>query len=965
MRKLFSLSVLIFAMCIGAWAGDAKVITTEASAAEAGCRLTVEQLHALFNTGKRFAFVNTNASARGWHTFGGGRTAELTKDQLYSVSSGSANGYWRVKNYAGVMLTQAASTVVFSANTKALDWQIPQDGGSTMYGDEYQFRFQNTSGQNYRVEYKDFGNFAGDWAHYVAYGPFYVVNIEAKCGEEVIGNYVGAICTEGTLTLNAPDVEGYYPLQTTQQIEVSKDMTVTIEYSSFNSGDPSEVNLTPWPTAMKVFDTYFTLPDSYGISLEGIPAGELREKAQAEAEAFIAQIAKTTDKQGAVSSETTTVTLTENSALSAEAYNLNISETGISIEASTATGFYYGLLTIRKMMPSNVLAGVEGDAGTDYAIPCVDIQDEPRFGFRSFMLDCSRHFFEVEELKRMLDVMAMYKMNTFHWHLTDDQGWRAEIKKYPKLTTVGATAPDCRMTDFENGTYWLGHPYGPYFYSQEQMREIVEYAAERHIEVIPEIEMLGHSVAAMVAYPEFSCNPTAKRQVWTNGGVSSDVVNVAKPEAMQFYKDIVDELCEIFPGKYFHIGGDECPTTAWENNAECKALLQEKGFSSFRQIQSWFTNEISGYIASKGKRTIVWNESITAGGSDLELVKEHNPVIMCWMPAQGGAQKAASIGLDAVITEYHSSTSAASGAGGYYINRKLSNHPSELDGAGSGDDTAEGCYKYVPVQNNNNNVIGVQATFWCEWVGVPEYLEYLALPRLICVAEAGWTPENRKDWDSFVDRMLVDTQILDYGNYTYSQHWMPGYVPPKIETVEIVADGLTEYTFDNQSKDRATCLADNEGTLSGQATECTSFVLEPADAEDTYYIKSTVSGKYLYASSSASGTMVTLSTEKTAWTFDFETMPKYVAICSAENPNVALNNNVNNATNVRLFAHGASNGASFYEMVLTKEGDPTAINTVDAENAPVPAVYYDAQGRRQAPGAKGILLGKGVKVLRK
>ena len=741
-------------------------------------------------------------------------------------------------------------------------------------------------------------------------------------------------------------------------------MKVTINYSAYTSGDPSEVNLTPWPTAMRVFDTYFTLPDSYSISLAGIATDVLRDSTEIEANAFIAQIAKTTDKQGALSTEASTITLTQNTALGAEAYNLDITEAGINIEASTATGFYYALLTIKKMLPSNVLAGVKGEADADYTIPCVSIQDEPRFGFRSFMLDCSRHFFEVAELKRMLDVMAMYKMNTFHWHLTDDQGWRAEIKKYPELTKSGATAPDCRITDFENGTYWLGKPYGPYFYTQDQMREIVAYAAERHIEVIPEIEMLGHSVAALVAYPQFSCDPGAKRQVWTNGGVSTDVVNVANPDAVQFYKDIVDELCEIFPGRYFHIGGDECPTTAWEKNKQCQELLQEKGFTSYRQIQSWFTNLISGYIASKGKRTIVWNESITAGGSDLNLVKEHNPVIMCWMPAQGGAQKAASIGLDAIITEYHSSTSAASGAGGYYINRKLSNHPSELDGAGAGDDTAEGCYKYVPVQGGINNVIGVQATFWCEWVGVPEYLEYLALPRLICVAEAGWTPEARKDWNSFVDRMVIDTKILDYGKYNYSQHWMPGYVPPKIETVDIVADGLTEYTFDNQSKDRPTSLADNGGKLNGQATECTPFVLEPASAEGTYYIKSTVSGKYLYASSSASGTMVTLSTQKTAWTFDWETMPKYVAICAADNSSVALNNNVNNDTHVRLFGHAASNGASFYTMTLTKEGDPNAVNSAEDATIEAATPSYDLLGRPANSDSRGIIITRGAKILK-
>lgn len=964
MRKIFSFIMSLALAITGAWADESKVITTESSAVEAGSRLTVEQLHSLFNTGKRFAFVNTNASARGWNTFGGDRTQSLLAEQLYTVTKGSAEGYWYVKNYAGQFLTQAASSVTFAPKGPGFDWQIPQEGGSSMYDGEYQFRFQNTQGQNYRVEYKDFGSFAGDWAHYVAYGPFYVVSVKAKCGDKFLGTYPGVICTEGTLNLTAPDIEGYYAVTPSQQLEITADKTVTIEYAAYNSGNPSDVNLTPWPTSMRVFDSKYTLPDIFGINLEGIATAELKEAVLAEANKFISNIKETTDKIGKLSDEEAAIMLTENSALGDEAYNLNITEAGIGIEAKTAAGFYYALLSIQKMMPAHVLAGLKATEAVDYAIPCVQIQDDPRFEFRSFMLDCSRHFFEVEELKRMLDIMAIYKMNTFHWHLTDDQGWRAEIKKYPKLTTVGATAPDCRITDFENGTYWIGKPYGPYFYTQDEMREIVAYAAERHIEVIPEIEMLGHSVAAMVAYPEFSCNPSANRQVWTNGGVSTDIVNVANPAAVQFYKDIVDELCEIFPGRYFHIGGDECPTTAWEKNADCQNFLQEHGFSNYRQIQSWFTNLISGYIASKGKRTIVWNESITAGGSDLDLVKEHNPIIMCWMPAQGGASKAASIGLDAIITEYHGSTSAASGAGGYYINRKLSNHPSELDGAGAGDDTVEGCYKYVPVQGGQTNVIGVQATFWCEWVGVPEYLEYLALPRLQAVAEAGWTPENRKDWNSFVDRMLIDTKILDYGNYTYSQHWMPGYVPPKIETCAIIADGLTEYTFENQSKDRPVSLADDNGTLNGQASECTPFVLEPANADTTaFYIRSTVSGKYLYASASTSGTAVTLSTKKSAWTFDWETMPKYVAICLADNPTVALNNNINNTTHLRLYGHAASNGASFYTMTLTKEADPTGI-TITTTAIPTLSQSYDIMGYRAASGIRSIKIINGKKVLK-
>lgn len=374
--------------------------------------------------------------------------------------------------------------------------------------------------------------------------------------------------------------------------------------------------------------------------------------------------------------------------------------------------------------------------------------------------------------------MAIYKMNVFHWHLTDDQGWRAEIKKYPRLTTIGATSHNCRITDFEHGTYWTNEPYGPYFYTQDDMRELVAYAAERHINILPEVDMPGHFCAAMAAYPEYSCNPKGEHTLPTHqGGVWNDVMNVSNPRAVQFVKDIIDELCNIFPYPYFHIGGDECPTTAWENNAECKALVEQLGLPNFRHLQSRFINEISGYLKAKGRTTVMWNESVTAKGADLNLVKEHNPLVMSWHPCQEGVRTATELGLNAIVTEYHAKAPGESGWGGYYINRRPSNAADVPDGAGYGDDTVEGCYKYVPVpstlpSNQAARVNGVQATFWCEWVGVPEYLEYLLLPRLVAVAEAGWTPESKKDYEDFVRRMTKDTRMFDLGGYNYHKHWM-------------------------------------------------------------------------------------------------------------------------------------------------------------------------------------------------
>ena len=604
--------------------------------------------------------------------------------------------------------------------------------------------------------------------------------------------------------------------------------------------------------------------------------------------------------------------------IAAEGYILDITEDGIVLEASTSDGVYYAMQSLLRLLPPNVILGKPGETGTVYSLPVCRIEDEPRFSYRGFMLDVSRHFFTVEQIKKMLDLMAIYKMNVFHWHLTDDQGWRAEIKQYPLLTSKGAerrSSYDTPITRVEeNGqVYWTGEgaqtnrPYGPFYYTQEEMKDVVRYAAERHIDVLPEVDMPGHFVAALHAYPQFSCHPDHAPEVWITGGVSTDVLNVANPKAVQFAKNIITELCEIFPYPYFHIGGDECPTSQWETNAQCQEKLRQLGKSSYRALQTEFIREINEHLATLGKKIFCWNESVTDNGADLDLMKQSGATIMCWNPCQAGAAKAASLGLDAIITEW--------GSGCYYINRRQSNDYGEPTGAGYGGDDVAGTYNYVPVPSNVSaqaakHYIGVQATFWAEHVSSNEYLEYAALPRFMCIAEAGWTPQEMKNWPSFVRRMTVDTKMLDLGGYIYARHWMEGYVPRQAPA-PVIADGST-VTFTNKSADRGQCLADADGTLNGQGSACTQWTLEAAPGENRYYIRSNVSGKYLYSPNGNSGTQVELSTDKTAWAFDTSTIPGYVAICYESTSGNAVNNNVSNATRTRLFAHGTGNGASFW-----------------------------------------------------
>ena len=533
----------------------------------------------------------------------------------------------------------------------------------------------------------------------------------------------------------------------------------------------SKINLTPVPKQMTVGNGNLTLPQEFAISTNGI------SDAAAEATKFANLFNKVTGYNVTVTDNgdafITMQAYNGNEELGNEGYTLDITTTGIAITANSANGFYYAFQSIKKMLPANVMAEVKDESITQYSLPVVSIVDAPRFEWRGFMLDVSRHYFTTDEIKRMIDVMSYYKMNRFHWHLTDDQGWRFEVKKYPRLTTVGATRNNSWSVDPEYGGYYIDEPYGPYFYTQDECRDIVAYAAERHIDVVPEVEFPGHSCAVNAAYPEFSCWPDGAHSVQVNGGIFNDVLNVANPHAVQFVKDVIDEVIEVFPYHQIHIGGDETPTTAWQNNDECKALMQKMGYSNIRELQSHFVRDISDYVTQKEgdkKRTVImWNESLTASGTNEELIKGTGGMMMCWESGQVQpcARKAAEYGMTSVITPW----------GPYYINRKQSTAPGEPTGAGYGDDTVQKTYNYVPVPADvpaelQKYYIGVQGTFWTEHVQSNYLLEYLALPRLIAIAETGWTPAAKKNFSDFQQRITKDTLLLNYNNYEYGRHYI-------------------------------------------------------------------------------------------------------------------------------------------------------------------------------------------------
>lgn len=452
--------------------------------------------------------------------------------------------------------------------------------------------------------------------------------------------------------------------------------------------------------------------------------------------------------------------------LAQEEYKLTVTNSLVTIKAAKPIGFYYALQSIRQLMPPALAAVKPDDNVTKWSIPAITVADKPRFEWRGFMLDCGRHFFDKNEIKRVLDIMSTYKMNRFHWHLTEDQGWRIEIKKYPKLTEIGSKRKYSQIWSDPEGVYHDYIPYGPYFYTQEDIKEVVAYAKERFIEIIPEIEIPGHLQAAMAAYPEFSCTPTATHEVWTDYGISSDVLNVGNPKALTFVKDILNEVTSLFPYKYIHIGGDECPTAAWQNNSQCKALLDSLGSTNYRDLQTYIFKNIENYLATKEnpadrRRVIAWNETL---GGDLT---GSNVTIMAWTGAEAASKTAASKGLDVIMTPQIP----------YYINRKQSAGSNEPFSQGSGSETLEVVYAYEPVPSDATAAQlpyykGVQANFWSEHVFQNSVLEYLMLPRIAAVAESGWTPKANKSFSDFVARIRQDSTLYQLNGWDYGKHYM-------------------------------------------------------------------------------------------------------------------------------------------------------------------------------------------------
>ncbi|MCX4331543.1 MAG: beta-N-acetylhexosaminidase [Muribaculaceae bacterium] len=528
------------------------------------------------------------------------------------------------------------------------------------------------------------------------------------------------------------------------------------------SGEAPFVNLTPQPKEISLGSGSLTLPSEFAVDSSSLPA-----EMKAEVDKFAAAMARAgfTVSQ---SPDAALMTISVNDGCPAEGYNLSVTASKVTVEAATPAGLFYAFQTIRKILPAHVMAELPANGSFAYELPLMEIIDGPRYAHRGLEIDSARHFWTVTQMKKMIDVMSYYKMNRLHWHLTDDQGWRIEIPKYPKLSVEAATAPNAYWWDFDNGyEYYLNEPYGPYCYSVDDLKEVVAYAKERHIEVIPEVDMPGHMEAAIAAYPEFSTNPEGQYQVRYWPGVSSNILDISNPKVMQFCKDVIDELVEIFPFEYIHIGGDECPKSAWKNSASIQKLMTDLGISTEDALQSWFSKQIADYAKPKGRKLICWNEVLNG---DPEMVKDADIMIYDWLGgtrADGPSYQAATLGLRSVwCSTYH-----------YYIDYSQwggSNEPKSM----AGPITLETIYNVKPSTAPADQpdllpyYYGVQCNLWCEYVAEPKHLEYNALPRTIAVAETGWSPDAKKNFADFRKRFNADTELLDLRGYTYGKHYV-------------------------------------------------------------------------------------------------------------------------------------------------------------------------------------------------
>ncbi len=512
--------------------------------------------------------------------------------------------------------------------------------------------------------------------------------------------------------------------------------------------NPEAFSVIPCPNEVSLSQGAFNVK---GVAVSVDPA--LDEASQAAVQRFVSALETAS---GVKTKSGKALSFVLNANLAPEQYVIDIQPKAARVEASALNGFVYACETLKQMLPAAIYGStVKADA--DWVLPCAHIEDQPRFAYRGMHLDPCRHFFTIEETKRYLDVMAAYKLNRFHWHLTEDQGWRMEVKAYPKLTEVGA---------WRNGTVikkdWNsndGIRYGG-FYTQEQMKEIVAYAAERGITVIPEVDLPGHMVAALAAYPELGCTG-GPYEVWTRWGVAPDILCAGNEEIYTFLEAVLTELIDIFPSEYIHIGGDEAFNEEmgipWDHCPKCAAKMKElgikKGPMAKHYLQNYVTARMQDFLNSKGRKIIGWDEI-------LEGNLAPGATVMSWRGVSGGIE-AAKKGFDAIMTPnsfmYFD----------YYQSEERDKEPFGIGGFLPVEDV----YAYEPFEgleeSAQSHILGVQANLWTEYIATPEHLEYMLLPRMCALSEIQWCQAGKKDYYRFNQSLNHSFAMFDAMGLSY------------------------------------------------------------------------------------------------------------------------------------------------------------------------------------------------------
>lgn len=497
-----------------------------------------------------------------------------------------------------------------------------------------------------------------------------------------------------------------------------------------DSGNARALKVTPYPNSVSVKNGFF---DAQGAAVICDPAFDADTKSVIED--FGRLLAKSSLKAGKG-----TIRFSLNPTLGKEEYEMTVSRRSVQVSSSSFDGVIYAIASLKQLLPNEIYTGTPCEG--KWEIPCCSISDKPRFGYRGAELDCSRHFFSVADVKKMLDVMAVYKLNRFHWHLTDDHGWRVEIKKYPLLTEVGAWR-DGTMREHDMNSN-DGVRYGG-FYTQEQIKDVVAYAKRLGIEIVPEIDLPAHMVSALAAYPSLGCTggPYKLMTVWD---IAPDVLCVGKDSTFDFLEGVFDEVCGLFPYEYIHIGGDECPKGRWKECPSCQARIRALGLkdtehgTAEQYLQNYVTARVQKYLALKGKKVIGWDEILEG-----ELQK--GATIMSWRGVQGGIT-AVENGFDAIMTpcDY------------CYLDYCQSDKP-ELEPVSIGHYVpVEKCYSYEPCEGMEphvaSHILGLQGNVWTEFIATISHVEYMLLPRIIALGEVMWCQPEIKNYPAFREDLI-------------------------------------------------------------------------------------------------------------------------------------------------------------------------------------------------------------------